>query len=219
MASAYTRTQLLADVRKIFPDDAQFTDEEIIRYANFGIRRIASTRGLELSEHERTSEALVVTAGVRTVDISSLNARAIISVKDITNDKRLRLITIDQSAEWDETDEGEPEAYLRFAETLRLYPMPSSDYGGDVLRIVYYARATEYTSSSSSTSSFPIELDEAILCFTLYRLYALNDEPERATNMFTQAMGVLRDFMETRALEYRYEDHGIGVIDLGHYGD
>lgn len=198
MSSSYS--DLRGDLRLIFPDTTMFPDDRIQRVMDFVIQDIVIK--VEMPEFEKTNTTSTLSTGTRSYSISGLDSLAVLTVKDTTSDLVLAPLTLNEAEDWDEDEEGEPAAYFRYGDSLEIYPLPSSDYNGDTLRIRYLERPDV----GGPTSTLPGEFDEVLLKGTMYHLYALNGEEEKAAASFRQYQGALNARKEIRAREHMYAD-------------
>ena len=209
MASSMT----LADIRNIlrlqFPSSNQFSDAVLDKFINWTIKDIVYR--MRPPEFESTDEthSIPSSSSTRVISVADIDPLAIISVKNTTNDTLWTKITLAQAEAYDEDETGEPTQYVRYSTDIRFYPLASSDYYGDTLRIQYISKPSVLT-SDTSTSPLPDYFDEAIPKGALVHCYHFNGEVERTASAFKAYIGALNSRRHVEATEFDYTDRTIG---------
>lgn len=209
MASSYQLQTVRSDIRLLFPDDSQFTDDQIDRRVNETIIDIAYNA--EIPELEGIDSGLSLATSTRSYSMSTFDPLLVISVKNTTQDTVLEPISKEDAEAWDEDETGEPTSYFRYGTNLRVYPLPSSDYNGDTLRVLYQKKPTTMT-NDTDTSGLPNHFDEAIKRGALARLYLDSDEPDRAASHYRVYLGILNARGDIRGKESPYLSKTLGPI-------
>lgn len=213
MASTYTRSAIRSDLKTAYNPSsevsASLTDAWWNRLIDQAVQKIAND--VEFKAFEKTVDVTVV-QDQRTYSFSSLTSddvHYIISVQNTTNDKPLYWITKDEAQDWDNDESGEPAFFLPYEEGFELYPLASSDYAGDILK-VRYRKIPDYLSSDSDVNPLPRYTDEAVFQYALYLAFTRTNEVERSKHAFIVFAGIMRQIKDARAREYQQAHNWYG---------
>lgn len=208
--SSYSLSSIRNDVKIIVSpeDDSSLTDAFYNQRINEAIEDIVYE--LEPKEFETTDTSLSLTTSTRNVDTSSLSSAILFlqSVKDTTAEVQLSPITREEADNWDEDTTGEPAAYFHFGTNIEIYPLPSSDYDGDTLRLRYIKKPSALT-SDSQTSPLPAYLDQAIRKYAAAACLSDLQEPELAMVHFRIYRANIKSRGMITAKEMRYQSRRI----------
>lgn len=167
------------------------------------IREIASKFAIAELEKIATNK-VIPTSPNRTIDISDLPLYPleVLSVKNTaTRSAPLDPLSFQEAEDWDEGDSGEPIAFLAYENTIEIYPLASSSYAGNSLRIRYVGIPADITENVASP--LPNWFDRAIQDYACYLCLLDQGEPERAKDFFNCYVGQLRDQKPRRTREFR----------------
>lgn len=161
-------------------------DSRILTRINWAIYAIASA--ITHPDVEQTATTSLI-GGQASYDLPS-DFLHMISVKHVEKNRLLIPMTPSDDARVDETVTGAPRRYFIYGRKIELRPVPTSDEAGDTLRLRYVFRPNQVT--TSDTSPFSEELDEAIITGAAYRVYRDLGEPERAASLYRDWIAQLR---------------------------
>ena len=213
MASTYTRSSIRSDLKTAYAPSSEvstkLTDTWWNRLIDQAVQKIAND--IEFKAFEKTVDVTLV-QDQRSYDLTTLasdDVHYIISVQNTTNDKPLYWITKDEAMHWDNTESGEPAFFLPYEEGFEVYPLASSDYAGDTLK-VRYRKIPDYLSGDTSVNPLPRYTDEAVFQYALYLAYTRTNEVERSKHAFIVFAGIMRQIKDARAREYQQQDNWYG---------
>jgi len=201
--SDYSLADIRADVKlAVVPDgNDQTPDDYYTRVINDAIRDIPFVA--IVSELEATNSSLALVQNTRSYSLSGFDPLFIVSIKNTTSDQELYPIGRDQADAYDETETGEPIHYYRYGTSLEVYPLPSSSYGGDSLK-VRFIKKPPTLSKEADTSPYDAYYDRAIREYATSAIFQMLNEPKKAAQHFGIYRAIVRERGNLRGKEMRF---------------
>lgn len=211
MASSYTLKAIRDDLKiAIAPEgNTDLGDSFYNQRINDAIVEIATT--FEMPELEQKDTSISLVTNQRSYNISSIDPLVIMSVKNVTSDTVLEMVTREEADEWDEDETGEPHSWFRYGTTLEVGSLlPSSDYSGDVLRIRYIAKPSTL-SKDTDTSPLPTYMDRPLREYALSACYADLNEQQLARGRFVIYRAMMKERKRIRGREMMYANRQLNA--------
>lgn len=209
---ALTLQQLIDEVKyRVFPNISDSSqDTAVQRRLQWAYRDL--NQQLVIPELETTGTITLVTSQ-RQYNLPA-DILTIMSLRNYTRRRPIVPLTTSEEAAIDETETGEPTHYYREGYTLILYPMPSSTFAGDTLRLRYLKLLTalDFSSPTSTTSSLPDYCDELLVLGASHKLHRDQTEPELASLAFRDYRAKLKEVNNFRKEEFGFQSGTTRVI-------
>lgn len=215
MASSYTLLQIRTDVKLVVKPEGNdpWDDPAYDRRINAAIKELAST--LEIPELETSNTSLTLSTGVVSYNCAAFipSPIAIISVRNVTQNRDLELTTRAYADSVNLSDLGEPTFFFPYSESFEVYPPPSSTYNTNSLKVRYAPMPVELA-SDNALSPLPPSFDRPLMQYATFLTLMDKGEAKRAQIYLSGYLAMIRGRKHRRAMEFASQPTSISAGEL-----